>query len=531
MLKRNLITLLAVIFVLGAPASVLASPYPPLSDKPPGSEYTNADGQLVYVVAKGDSLWEIAAKYGVTYQDFAQANSLRDINLIFVGQELIVPGQAQAAPSAPAAPETPAAPSVPAPPAASASFEEGVNDSDAIVNTTPAEKVMLVVSFGTSFNQSRQLTIGAIEAAFKAAYPDYQIRRSFTSQIIIDKLAERDGLNVDNIEQAMDRLVQDGVKEVVIQPTTVMSGYEYDDVIAAITPYANRFDSFAVGHPLLIDDADYEAVVEAFISETASYRGDGTAIVLMGHGTHHAANATYTKLQDLLHAKGYTDYLIATVEGGATIEDIQASLKTMNASKVVLRPFMVVAGDHANNDMAGDEEDAWKTILLNDGYEVESVIEGLGQIKGVQDLYIKHAQDAINGNGVAIVPVEEPAADTAGGKIKNGTYGITVTTSSSMFNIVDCQLTVLDGEMTALVTLSATGFGKLYVGTGEQALTDEANHHEFTLVGEQHQFTVPVAAVDTELAYAAWSIRRESWYDYTLVFNSADIPADAFEAE
>ncbi len=199
--------------------------------------------------------------------------------------------------------------------AAAEDYEEGVSPSDDIVKTSPADKVILVVSFGTSFNQSRNLTIGAIEKAIGDAYPDYQIRRAFTAQIIIDKLAERDGLRIDNIEQAMDRLVLDGVKEVVIQPTTVMSGYEYDDVIAAIGPYADKFESMKVGKPLLTDDSDYETVTNLISEATADVRADDTAILWMGHGTHHAANATYPKLEELLHAKGCTNDYVGTVEG------------------------------------------------------------------------------------------------------------------------------------------------------------------------------------------------------------------------
>jgi sirohydrochlorin cobaltochelatase len=414
-------------------------------------------------------------------------------------------------------------------PAATLSYEEGTNPSDAIVNTTAAEKVMLVVSFGTSFNQSRHDTIGGIEAAFKAAFPDYQIRRAFTAQIIIDKLAERDKLNIDNIEQAMDRLVLDKVKEVVIQPTTVLAGYEYDDVIAAISPYADKFESFKVGKPLLMDDSDYDAVADVVLSELKEFEAAGTDVLLMGHGTHHEANATYPRFENLLREKGHDDIFVGTVEGGVLIEDLQPLLKEKGTKKVVLRPLMIVAGDHANNDMAGEEE-SWKSILTADGYEVETVIEGLGQIKAIQDLFVKHAQDAINSNGVTLTPTAAPAAaGLSANRLKDGTYPISVESSASMFKIVDCRLTVANGGMSAVMTLSARGFGKVYMGTGEAALTDAANVSEFTLNGERHSFTVPVAALDQELDCAGWSIRKEQWYDQKVVFDSASLPAEAFK--
>jgi sirohydrochlorin cobaltochelatase len=412
------------------------------------------------------------------------------------------------------------------------SYEEGTNPSDEIVNTSAAEKVVLVVSFGTSFNQSRHDTIGGIEAAFKAAFPDYQIRRAFTAQIIIDKLAERDKLNIDNIEQAMDRLVLDKVKEVVIQPTTVLAGYEYDDVIAAITPYADKFESFKVGKPLLMDDSDYDAVADVVLSELAAFEAAGTDVLLMGHGTHHEANATYPRFENLLREKGHDDIYVGTVEGGALIEDLQPVLKEKGTKKVVLRPLMIVAGDHANNDMAGSEPESWKSVLEADGYEVETVLEGLGQIKAIQDMFVDHAKDALNSNGVTLTPAAaKAAAGLPGASLKDGTYPITVDSSASMFKIVDCMLTVQDGEMSAVMTLSAQGFGKVYMGTGEAALTDAANVSEFTLNGERHSFAVPVAALDTQLDCAGWSIRKEQWYDHTVVFNSASVPAEAFKPQ
>jgi sirohydrochlorin cobaltochelatase len=261
-------------------------------------------------------------------------------------------------------------------------------------NDSP-DKVMLVVSFGTSYNDNRDLSIGGIEKALQKAYPDYEIRRAFTSQIIIDKLKERDGLEIDNVTKAMDRLVADGVKEVVIQPTHVMSGFEYDDVVAEVTPYADKFDRFKIGKSLLISDADYNEVVSVITEETKAYDVDGTAIVFMGHGTEHEANATYAKLQQIVTAAGHDNYFIGTVEATPSLEDVIALVKNSGATKVVLLPLMIVAGDHANNDMAGDEEDSWKSAFKAEGFEVECVLKGLGQYAGIQEMFVKHVGETI----------------------------------------------------------------------------------------------------------------------------------------
>ena len=410
-------------------------------------------------------------------------------------------------------------------------FEEGTSSTDDIVNTSPAEKVILVVSFGTSYNQSRSLTIGGIETAIKNAYPDYQVRRAFTSQIIMDKLAERDKLNIDNVEEALDRMVLDKVKEVVIQPTHVMSGFEYNDMLDEAMPYADKFESFKIGKPLLTSDSDYDEVASMIVGETEKFRAEDTAIVFMGHGTEHEASSTYTRLQEVLIGKGYNDYVIGTVEHGIEIDGVMEILAEKGVKKVVLRPLMVVAGDHANNDMAGDEEDSWKTILTGAGYTVETVVEGLGQIKGIQEIYVKHVKDAIDSANLSETPT---AADAAVGvtadRIKNGTYSIEVNSSTSMFRIVECQLIVEDSSMSAVMTLSGQGFGKVYMGTGEEALADDdSNFIGFVDDGERHSFTVPVEALDRGLECSGLSIKKDQWYDHIVVFESANIPADAFE--
>ena len=263
-----------------------------------------------------------------------------------------------------------------------------------------AKPVILVVSFGTSYNDNRDLSIGAVETAIQEAYPDWEVRRAFTAQTVIDILDERDSLDVDNVTEAMDRLVADGVKKVVIQPTHVMNGAEYDDVVAEVTPYADQFEGFAIANPLLTSYEDYQAVIEALMADNENAGSTDTALVYMGHGTHHFANATYSQMQLMLQAEGYENAFVGTVEGFPALDNVLAGVTAYGASKVILAPFMVVAGDHANNDMAGDEEDSWKTAFANAGFEVECVLEGLGQNTGIQAIYVDHVQAAIEENGL-----------------------------------------------------------------------------------------------------------------------------------
>ena len=260
-----------------------------------------------------------------------------------------------------------------------------------------AKPVILVVSFGTSYNDNRELTIGAVESDIAAAFPEYEVRRAFTAQTIIDKLAKRDGIQIDNVKQAMERLIADGVKRVVIQPTHVMNGFEFDDVKAEVLPSSGQFDSFQIGAPLLTSLEDNKALIEAVLAKNEAVGAEDTALVFMGHGTEHYANAAYSQLERMMHAEGYENVFIGTVESFPTVDDVISELDAYGAKKVILRPLMVVAGDHANNDMAGDEEDSWKSVLTAAGYDVECVIEGLGQNPDVRALYVKHVQDAIAG--------------------------------------------------------------------------------------------------------------------------------------
>ena len=256
------------------------------------------------------------------------------------------------------------------------------------------EKELLVVSFGTSFNDSRRLTIGGIEAAIAEALPDMSVRRAFTAQIIIDHVEHRDGIHIDNVTEALDRAVNNGVKTLVVQPTHLMHGEEYDELMETLGGYADAFGQVIVGEPLLTADDDFARVAQIMADLTEEYDDGETAIVYMGHGTEHEYNKVYARMQGVLADMGRDNYYIGTVEAEPSLEDVMAAMEGKGYRRAVLRPMMVVAGDHANNDMAGDEEDSWKSVLTAAGYEVECVLEGLGQVPGIQAIYVEHAQAA-----------------------------------------------------------------------------------------------------------------------------------------
>lgn len=257
-----------------------------------------------------------------------------------------------------------------------------------------ATTAILVVSFGTSYNDSREKTIGAIENAIATAYPQYDVRRAFTSQIIIDKLAERDNLTIDNVQEALDRAVADGIKNLIVQPTHLMSGYEYTDLKDELEDYKDQFTSIKLGAPLLTSQEDYQNVVAAITEETKDYDDGRTAIAFMGHGTEADSNIVYTNLQQKLKDSGYKNYVIGTVEAEPSIKDVVEFAEDGGYRKVVLLPLMVVAGDHANNDMAGDESDSWKSILEDEGFEVETVLKGLGEYPAIRQIYVQHVAAA-----------------------------------------------------------------------------------------------------------------------------------------
>lgn len=258
------------------------------------------------------------------------------------------------------------------------------------------ENELLVISFGTSFNDSRRLTIGAIEGALEEAFPEYSVRRGFTSNIIIDHVNSRDGILIDDVQAALNRAVDNGVKKLVVQPTHLMNGLEYNDVMSEIAEYADSFEQVAVGEPLLTSDEDFDAVAAAITDATKEYDDGETAICFMGHGTEAESNKVYAKMQQVLTEKGFENYYIGTVEAEPSLDDVIAAVGEGEYKKVVLQPLMIVAGDHANNDMAGDEEGTWKNAFEAAGYEVTCNLTGLGELPAIQELFVAHAQAAID---------------------------------------------------------------------------------------------------------------------------------------
>ena len=260
-----------------------------------------------------------------------------------------------------------------------------------------SDKEILVVSFGTSYSNSRHVTIGAIEDAIREAYPDYQVRRAFTAQIIIDKLKKEENIEIDNVKQALDRAVANGVKTLVVQPTHLMNGLEYNDLKKELDKYKDKFDKIALGKPLLTSDEDFKQVIAAITNDTKEYLDGETAICFMGHGTEADSNKVYATLQEKLKAAGYNDYFVGTVEAKPSVDDLIAQVKESGKYKrVILQPLMVVAGDHANNDMAGDGEDSWVSKFKAAGFEVKPVLRGLGQNYDIQKIYLEHLKAAID---------------------------------------------------------------------------------------------------------------------------------------
>lgn len=268
---------------------------------------------------------------------------------------------------------------------------ENIRNQDGIKETE-----LLVVSFGTSFRENREKTIGAIETALELAFPDYSVRRAFTSKMILSVLEKRDHIKMDDVPAALNRAISNHVQNLIIQPTHLMDGLEYAKLLRYLEPFSNCFASLKVGMPLLHSENDFPAVIQAVVEDTEQYRDGKTAICLMGHGSEAEANKVYTKMQNKLGEMGYSDYYVGTVEAKPDLADILALVKEKNYHRVVLQPLMIVAGDHANNDMAGDDDDSWKSVFSSNGYEVVCVLKGLGEIKGIQDLAISHVKETIS---------------------------------------------------------------------------------------------------------------------------------------
>lgn len=282
-----------------------------------------------------------------------------------------------------------------------AADEENYDTGDASLDNARnqdgiGENELLVVSFGTSYNDNRRLTIGAIEEAMEKAFPEYDVRRGFTSQIIIDHVKSRDKISIDNVGEALDRAADNGVKKLVIQPTHLMNGLEYMDLVNEAAEYSDAFEKIAVGEPLLTTDEDFKTVMEAITRATAVYDDGETAICFMGHGTEADSNQVYAKLQEMLAAAGHENYFVGTVEAEPTLLDVMEKVQAGAYKRVVLEPLMIVAGDHANNDMAGDEEGSWKKSFEDAGYQVVCLVNGLGEMEEIQQLLVEHAQAAMD---------------------------------------------------------------------------------------------------------------------------------------
>ena len=256
------------------------------------------------------------------------------------------------------------------------------------------KKALLVVSFGTTFHDTLEKNIAAIERDLAAAFPDRDLYRAFTSGMIIRRLKERDGITVDNTQEALERLAQAGYTDVVLQSTHVMNGEERDKMMAHALPFVERFERLTFGAPLLTEVEDYHAAARALLERLPAKRPD-SAVVYMGHGTEHHANAVYALLEYVLHDMGRTDIHIGTVEGYPGFDEVCRRLEEQGGVKnVLLAPLMVVAGDHARNDLAGEEPDSWKNLLTERGYTATCLLEGLGENPAIRAIFVRHAQTA-----------------------------------------------------------------------------------------------------------------------------------------
>ncbi len=410
------------------------------------------------------------------------------------------------------------------------------------------ENELLVVSFGTSFNDSRVADISGVEKKLQEAYPDWSVRRAFTAQIIINHVQARDDEKIDNMEQALERAVSNGVKNLVVQPTHLMHGAEYDELVDAVNNYKDKFETVTVAEPLLgevgsdaaaVND-DKKNVAEAITAEavkTAGYdsldaaKEDGTAFVFMGHGTSHSAKVSYSQMAAQMSELGYENVFIGTVEGEpeeTACENVINNVKEAGYKKVVLRPLMVVAGDHANNDMAGDDEDSWKSQFEASGAfdKIDTQIAGLGEIDAIQQIYVDHTKAAIESLGDS-VNTSATAEVSDSSSLTDGTYSVAFNTDSSMFHVNEANngrgvLTVKDGKMTIHISLVSKKIVNLFAGTAADAAkdgaavleptTDKVTYEDGT-VEEVYGFDVPVESLDKEFDLAVLGTKGE-WYDH-----------------
>ena len=422
-----------------------------------------------------------------------------------------------------------------------ASLDDPLNADDI------GEIEILVVSFGTSFNDSRTNDIGGIEKAIQKAFPTLSVRRAFTSQIIINHVQARDGIKIDNVDQALERAVNNKVKTLIVQPTHLMHGAEYDELTETLGKYADKFEQVIVSEPLLGEHADDEkavnkdkeivakSVLDAAI-EDAGFESidksieESTAFVFLGHGTSHKAKVTYLQMVNTFKDLGYPNAFVGTVEGEpeeTSIDEVISAVADAGFKNVILRPLMVVAGDHANNDMAGDDEDSWKSIFESKGVfnSVECQIEGLGSIEELQNLYVSHINDALEKDPIVI----EDKSDNKTA-LEDGIYSAKFETDSGMFKINETKegrgiLTVKDGKMTMEIVLSGDGIVGLYEGLAKDAKNDEKNRINCSKVTviyddgseeEVNSFVIDVPVLDKEFDLALIG-KKEKWYDHKVI--------------
>ena len=442
------------------------------------------------------------------------------------------------------------------------------------------EKELLVVSFGTSFNDSRVADIKSIEDALQEAYPDWSVRRAFTAQIIINHVQARDGEKIDNVQQALDRAVENGVKNLVIQPTHLMYGAEYDELAETVESYQDKFESVQIAAPLLGDvgtdatviNEDKKAVAEAVTAEavkTAGYqtldeaKADGVAFVFMGHGTSHTAKVSYSQMQAQMEALGYDNVFIGTVEGepeATACDAVIESIKEAGYKKVILRPLMVVAGDHANNDMAGDDADSWKSMFNASGAfeSVDTQIAGLGRLPAIHELYVAHTGAVIDQRTallcvaalIAVFAVgcsdqTDPTAQDGSSPpavsqeqqttLEDGIYSADFETDSSMFRVNETcdgkgKLTVQNGKMTIHISLTSQSIVNLFPGTAEDAQKDGAElllptvdtvTYEDGISEEVNGFDVTVPALDEPFNLALIGTKGK-WYDHEVIVSNPE---------
>lgn len=410
------------------------------------------------------------------------------------------------------------------------------------------ENELLVVSFGTSYNDSRADDIKGIEDALQAAFPDWSVRRAFTAQIIINHVQARDNEKIDNMDQALERAVNNGVKNLVIQPTHLMHGAEYDELMDSVDNYSDKFETVLVAEPLLgpvgadasvinedkarVADATVKhAVMDAGFDSLEAAKDDGTAFVLLGHGTSHTAKITYSQMITQMDEKGYDNVFIGTVEGEpeeTECETVVNAVAEAGYKKVILRPFMVVAGDHANNDMAGDEEDSWKSIFVSSGKfdSIDTQIAGLGRLPEIQQLYVEHTEAVLGHKNSSL--------------LDDGVYTVDFETDSSMFHVNEaCEgkgtLSVKNNEMSVHISMPSKNVVNLFVGLAQDATKDGANLLKPTMdevtysdgtTEEVHGFDIPVPAMDEEYDVAILGTKGK-WYDHKVIIKNPELKQES----